>query len=111
MGTGTGAFLGDPCVSGTLHLSGGRTTEAKPVSTEAPTTGLGISRASMRRGGIDVPNSVDPESTPCVSGSNPIMYSRPAVTIVPAEGVPTLLIHALRFACGTRESLVRDIRP
>jgi hypothetical protein len=85
----TGAFWRAPVVGGTLHLSGGRTTEAKPVSTDTPTTGWGTVLAGMRWGGIGVLENVDSESTFYVAGSYSIIYSHPVATTFPAEGVPT----------------------
>jgi len=64
----------------------------------------------MRDQKIDVIISTKPENSFYLSGFNPIIYSHPVVAIIPAEGEPTLLLHALRDDHSRQSSFVRDIR-
>ncbi len=67
-------------------------------------------RSRMREKGIDVLLSFKPENSFYLSGFNPILYSHPVVAIVPLEGEPVLLLHALRDDHARSSSWVRDIR-
>jgi len=80
------------------------------VTNATSSTNLDLLRCRMKEQGIDVLVCFKPETTFHLSGFNPIIYSHPVVAIVPAEGEPTLLIHALRDDHAKRESKIRNIR-
>lgn len=65
---------------------------------------------SMRQSEIDVVVSFKPENTFYLSGFHPVIYSHPLVAIVPAEGEPSLLLHALRDDHAQQSSWIEDIR-
>lgn len=67
-------------------------------------------QTAMAAQGIDALVSFKPEHTFYMSGFNPILYSHPVVAILPANGKPVLLVHALRDAHGRDEGFVEDIR-
>lgn len=64
----------------------------------------------MANRGIDVLVTFKPEHSFYLSGFNPIIYSHPVIAILPLEGEPVLLVHALRDDHGRSESWVSDIR-
>ncbi|MEF2074414.1 M24 family metallopeptidase [Consotaella aegiceratis] len=67
-------------------------------------------KAAMAEAGIDALVCFKPEHTFYLSGFNPIIYSHPLVVILPLDGEPVLLCHALRDDHGRSESWVEDIR-
>ncbi|MBB2197101.1 MAG: Xaa-Pro peptidase family protein [Gluconacetobacter sp.] len=67
-------------------------------------------KAAMARQGIDVLICFKPENSFLLTGFNPIIYSHPVVAILPLDGEPALLVHALRDDHGRSESFVSDIR-
>ncbi len=67
-------------------------------------------QAELRRHGIDAMICMKPENSFYLSGFNPIIYSHPVVAILPAEGEPAVLIHALRDDHARASAWVRDIR-
>lgn len=67
-------------------------------------------KAAMAENNIDVLVTFKPEHTFYLSGFNPIIYSHPVVVVLPMDGDPVLLVHALRDDHGRDESWVRDIR-
>jgi Xaa-Pro dipeptidase len=67
-------------------------------------------RESLHKTCVDVLICFKPENTFYLSGFNPIIYSHPVITIMPANGEPTLLIHALRDDHARMSSLISDVR-
>lgn len=67
-------------------------------------------RESMRARGIDALICLKPESSFYLSGFNPIIYSHPVIAILPLEGEPVLLVHALRDDHARASAWVRTIR-
>lgn len=67
-------------------------------------------QGALRREGIDALVSLKPENSFYLSGFNPIIYSHPVVAILPAQGEPTVLVHALRDDHARASSWVPDIR-
>ncbi|GGH50886.1 M24 family metallopeptidase [Frigidibacter albus] len=67
-------------------------------------------KAAMAAEGIDALICFKPEHTFYLSGFNPIIYSHPVIVILPLEGDPVLMVHALRDDHGRSESWVTDIR-
>ena len=67
-------------------------------------------KAAMAEAGIDALVSFKPEHTFYMSGFNPILYSHPVIAILPADGEPTIVVHALRVAHGRDEGFVPDLR-
>lgn len=51
-----------------------------------------------------------PENSFYLTGFNPIIYSHPVIAIVPVEGEPLMLVHALRDDHGRASAFVSDIR-
>jgi Xaa-Pro dipeptidase len=51
-----------------------------------------------------------PENSFYLSGFNPIIYSHPVVGILPAQGEPAVLVHALRDDHARSSAWVKDIR-
>ena len=51
-----------------------------------------------------------PENSFYLSGFNPIIYTHPVVAILPAQGEPTLLVHALRDDHARGSAWVGDVR-
>ncbi|MBT9384371.1 Xaa-Pro peptidase family protein [Pseudooceanicola sp. CBS1P-1] len=80
------------------------------LDTTAPRPRIARLKAAMAEKGIDALVSFKPEHTFYMSGFNPVLYSHPVVMILPAEGEPTLLVHALRDAHGRAEGFVEDTR-
>ena len=70
--------------------------------------------ARLQRGlterGIAAMVCLKPENSFYLSGFNPIIYSHPVVAILPAEGEPTLLVHALRDDHARDSAWVSDVR-
>ncbi|MDB6453031.1 M24 family metallopeptidase [Falsirhodobacter sp. 20TX0035] len=64
----------------------------------------------MAAKGIDALVTFKPEHSFYLSGFNPIIFSHPVIAILPAEGEPVILVHALRDDHGRSESWVKDIR-
>lgn len=67
-------------------------------------------RDSMRARGIDALICLKPESSFYLSGFNPIIYSHPVIAILPLEGEPVLLVHALRDDHARASAWVKTIR-
>ena len=67
-------------------------------------------RRGMREQGIDALVCQKPQSSFYLSGFNPIIYSHPVVAILPLEGEPVLLVHALRDDHARQSAWVKDIR-
>lgn len=65
----------------------------------------------MQQSEIDAVICFNPRNTFLFSGFNPILYSHPVVLIMPAEGEPVMLIHALRQSHASDEGAILDIRP
>ncbi|RDE09269.1 M24 family metallopeptidase [Pelagibacterium lacus] len=67
-------------------------------------------QAEMAERGIDATIVFKPENSFLLTGFNPIIYSHPVIAIVPAEGEPMMLVHALRDDHGRASAFVSDIR-
>ncbi|WP_435169347.1 M24 family metallopeptidase [Falsirhodobacter sp. 1013] len=67
-------------------------------------------KSLMAARGIDALVTFKPEHSFYLSGFNPIIFSHPVIAILPAEGEPVILVHALRDDHGRSESWVKDIR-
>ncbi|GCE80391.1 M24 family metallopeptidase [Komagataeibacter oboediens] len=67
-------------------------------------------KTAMAEAGVDALICFKPENTFLLTGFNPIIYSHPVVVVLPCDGEPVLLVHALRDDHGRRESFVTDIR-
>jgi Xaa-Pro dipeptidase len=67
-------------------------------------------RSSMRDRGIDALLCLKPQSSYYLSGFNPIHYSHPVVAVLPVNGEPAVLVHALRDDHARASSWVKDIR-
>ena len=81
-----------------------------PAAKPALPPRVGRIQSAMRAAGIDVMVCFKPESTFLLSGFNPIIYSHPVIAIVPAQGEPIMLVHALRDDHGRASAFVSDIR-
>lgn len=53
-------------------------------------------RSAMQAQDIDLLITLKPEHSFYLSGFNPVLYSHPVVALLPREGQPRLLVHALR---------------
>lgn len=71
---------------------------------------LGRLREGMRARGMDAVICLKPQNTFYLSGFNPIIYSHPVVVVLPVEGEPVLLVHALRDDHARASSRIRDVR-
>lgn len=67
-------------------------------------------QAEMGRRGIDAAIIFKPENSFYLTGFNPIIYSHPVIAIVPAQGEPLMLVHALRDDHARSSAFVSDIR-
>jgi Xaa-Pro dipeptidase len=67
-------------------------------------------QAEMASRGIAATIVFKPENSFYLTGFNPIIYSHPVIAIVPAEGEPMMLVHALRDDHGRASAFVSDIR-
>ncbi|WNJ91510.1 Xaa-Pro peptidase family protein [Bosea sp. 685] len=67
-------------------------------------------RQRMRQAGLDVILAFKPESSFYLTGFNPIIYSHPVIAILPAQGKPSMLIHALRDDHARASTFIEDIR-
>ncbi|AOO79114.1 M24 family metallopeptidase [Bosea vaviloviae] len=67
-------------------------------------------RQRMRAAGLDVILAFKPESSFYLTGFNPIIYSHPVIAILPAQGKPSMLIHALRDDHARASTFIEDIR-
>lgn len=65
---------------------------------------------ALRSRKIDALVTLKPESSFYLSGFNPIIYSHPVVAILPAQGDPVVLVHALRDDHARSSAWVKDIR-
>ena len=71
---------------------------------------VGRVQAEMAKRGIDATIIFKPENSFLLTGFNPIIYSHPVIAIVPREGEPIMLVHALRDDHGRASAFVSDIR-
>lgn len=67
-------------------------------------------KTEMQAAGIDALVCFKPEHTFYLSGFNPIIYSHPLIMVLPLNGDPVLLCHALRDDHARAETWVEDIR-
>lgn len=67
-------------------------------------------RRQMRKDGIDVLVCFKPENSFYLTGFNPIIYSHPVVAVLPRDGKPQMLVHALRDDHARASTFVEDIR-
>lgn len=67
-------------------------------------------KTAMAAEGLDALISFKPEHCFYMSGFNPILFSHPVIMVLPAQGEPVMLVHALRDAHGRDEGFVADIR-
>ncbi len=67
-------------------------------------------QAEMAARGIAASIIFKPENSFYLTGFNPIIYSHPVIAIVPLEGEPLMLVHALRDDHGRASAFVSDIR-
>jgi Xaa-Pro dipeptidase len=67
-------------------------------------------RRAMSEHGLDALLCFKPENSFYLSGFNPIIYSHPVVAILPLEGEPAILAHALRDDHARASAWVKDIR-
>ena len=67
-------------------------------------------QTEMASRGIAASIIFKPENSFYLTGFNPIIYSHPVIAIVPAEGEPLMLVHALRDDHGRASAFVSDIR-
>jgi Xaa-Pro dipeptidase len=67
-------------------------------------------RQRMEQAGLDVILAFKPESSFYLTGFNPIIYSHPVIAILPAQGKPSMLIHALRDDHARASTFIEDIR-
>ncbi len=80
------------------------------MHTGMPVERLNRLRDGMRAHAIDALVCVKPQNTFYLSDFNPVIYSHPIVAILPAEGDPVLLVHALRDDHARASSWIHDIR-
>jgi Xaa-Pro dipeptidase len=66
-------------------------------------------RRAMEAQDIDLLITLKPEHSFYLSGFNPILYSHPVVGLLPREGKPRLLVHALRDDHARSSAWVEDI--
>ena len=79
------------------------------------TTAIGQDRIrrlqrELRERGVAAMVCFKPENSFYLSGFNPIIYSHPMVAVLPAQGAPVVLVHALRDDHARAEAWVKDIR-
>ncbi|CAN7473358.1 Xaa-Pro peptidase family protein [Bosea sp. LjRoot9] len=67
-------------------------------------------RQRMHAAGLDVILAFKPESSFYLTGFNPIIYSHPVIAILPVQGKPSMLIHALRDDHARASTFIEDIR-
>ena len=79
-------------------------------SSKPGSTRIARLQQQLREQGIDAMISMKPENSFYLSGFNPIIYSHPVVAILPAEGPPAVLVHALRDDHARTSAWVDDIR-
>ena len=66
---------------------------------------------NLRAADVDAMIVLKPQNTFYLSGYTPVIYSHPALVVLPAEGEPVFVLHALRAHSSRRVSLITDIRP
>ncbi|WP_320773338.1 Xaa-Pro peptidase family protein [Streptomyces sp. CRN 30] len=66
---------------------------------------------NLRAEGADAMIVVKPQNTFYLSGYTPMIYSHPILVVLPAEGDPVFVLHALRAHSSRQTSLITDIRP
>jgi Xaa-Pro dipeptidase len=80
------------------------------IATEVGQERIQRLRQGMRQQGVDALVCLKPQNSFYLSGFNPILYSHPVVAILPVEGEPALLVHALRDDHARQSAWVQDIR-
>ncbi|GAA2302702.1 M24 family metallopeptidase [Streptomyces violaceusniger] len=65
----------------------------------------------LRADGVDAMVVVKPQNTFYLSGYTPMIYSHPVLVVLPAEGEPVFILHALRAHSSRTVSRISDIRP
>ncbi|MGY0055866.1 M24 family metallopeptidase [Streptomyces sp. LZ34] len=68
-------------------------------------------QANLRAEGADAMVVVKPQNTFYLSGYTPMIYSHPVLVVLPAEGEPVFVLHALRAHSSRKVSAITDIRP
>lgn len=63
----------------------------------------------MREQSIDVLITFKPEHSFYLSGFNPVIYSHPVIAVLPAEGDPAVLVHALRDDHASQAAWIENI--
>lgn len=66
-------------------------------------------REGMRARGLDALVCLKPQNTFYISDFNPVIYSHPVAVVLPLEGEPALLVHALRDDHARASSWVRNV--
>ncbi|WP_413099323.1 M24 family metallopeptidase [Streptomyces sp. Inha503] len=66
---------------------------------------------NLRADGVDAMVVVKPQNTFYLSGYTPMIYSHPVLVVLPAEGEPVFILHALRAHSSRTVSRISDIRP
>ncbi|WP_064458809.1 M24 family metallopeptidase [Streptomyces hygroscopicus] len=66
---------------------------------------------NLRADGVDAMVVVKPQNTFYLSGYTPMIYSHPMLVVLPAEGEPVFVLHALRAHSSRTVSRISDIRP
>ncbi|MEU5269996.1 Xaa-Pro peptidase family protein [Streptomyces hygroscopicus] len=66
---------------------------------------------NLRTDGVDAMVVVKPQNTFYLSGYTPMIYSHPVLVVLPAEGEPVFVLHALRAHSSRTVSRISDIRP
>lgn len=67
-------------------------------------------RDEMSARNLDLLIAFKPQNSFFLSGFNPVFYSHPVVVLVPAEGDPVLLVHALRDDHARSAAGIADVR-
>ncbi len=67
-------------------------------------------QSALRSRNVDAMISFKPENSFYLSGFNPIIYSHPVIALLPAQGEPAVLMHALRDDHARASAWVKDIR-
>ncbi|MGE0117025.1 MAG: M24 family metallopeptidase [Dongiaceae bacterium] len=70
---------------------------------------IGKLQSAMAKHRIDAMICIKPENSFYLSGFNPIIYSHPVVAVLPAEGEPQILVHALRDDHARAEAWVSKV--
>lgn len=65
---------------------------------------------TLRQHDVDAALFMKPQNVYYLSGFNPMILSHPAVVMLPAQGEPILLLHALRCRHAEEEAFLRNVR-